>query len=195
LSKPVKNLIKKVIESAIISKNRKTANRIFQEGFETFSKMSPEDISLRKNINNYEKYNNLINDKKEFAKGTPNHVKAAINYNNLIEKLKITDRYPAINSGEKIKVMYCLKNALNYANIAFTNEFPKEFSSYLKPDYRTMFDKNVTPVISRVFSTVGWPIPIVGSEQIVDLNELFSWKNIYMVISIVTNHECRKKIS
>lgn len=174
LSKPVKNLIKEVIESAIISKNRKAANKIFQEGYEKFNQMSPEDISLRKNVNNYEKYNNLIDDRKQFGKGTPNHVKAAINYNNLIEKLKLTDRYAKINSGEKIKVMYCLKNALNYANIAFTNEFPKEFSAYIKPDYRTMFDKNVTPVISRVFSIVGWPTPVVGSEQLTDLNELFS---------------------
>jgi hypothetical protein len=37
-----------------------------------------------------------------------------------------------------------------------------------------MFEKNVTPVISRIFEVIGWPIPAVGCEEINDLNELFS---------------------
>lgn len=174
ISKEVKDLIKEVIESAIISKDRKTANKIFQDGYEKFCKMSPEEIASRKKINNYEKYFNQVDKEGKFAKGTPNHVKATINYNNLIEKLKITDIYQKISSGEKIKTLYCLKNALHYDNIAFGNFFPKEFYTHLKPDYRKMFEKNVTPVISRVFSIVGWPIPKIGCEQITDLNELFS---------------------
>ena len=174
LSKEVKDLIKEVIETAIISKNRKTANRIFQEGYEKFCKMTSEEIANRKKVNNYEKYKQQVLSNGSFGKGTPNHVKAAINYNNLIKTLKITDRYQKINSGEKIKIMYCLKNSLNYDNVAFINNCPKEFLKVIKPDYKKMFEKNVAPVISRVFEIVGWPSPVAGSEQITDLNELFS---------------------
>lgn len=174
ISKDVKILIKEVIESAISSKDRKIANKIFQNGYEKFCNMSPEEIASRKKVNNYEKYFDLIDSHKRFAKGTPNHVKAAINYNNLIEKLNITDIYQKISSGEKIKTLYCLKNSLHYDNVAFGNTFPKEFFEYLKPDYKKMFEKNVIPVISRVFSIVKWPLPRIGYEQVTDLNELFS---------------------
>jgi len=174
ISKEVKELIKEVIESAISSKDRKMANKIFQDGYEKFCNMNPEEIASRKKINNYEKYFSQIDAKGNFAKGTPNHVKAAVNYNNLIKKLDITDIYQQISSGEKIKTLYCLKNSLHYDNIAFSNVFPKEFFTYLKPDYKKMFEKNVIPVVSRVFNTVGWPIPKIGYEQVTDLNELFS---------------------
>lgn len=174
LSKEVKDLIKNVIETALISKEKKTASKIFQEGYEKFCQMPPENIALRKKINNLEKYFRMIDSNNKFGKGTPNHVKAAINHNNIIEKLKITDRYQKISSGEKMKILYCLKNSLGFSNIAFLNDFPKEFFSYLKPDYKLMFEKNVAPVIARVFVTIGWPVPIIGCEQVTDLNELFS---------------------
>jgi len=174
LSKPVKDLIKNVIETAIISKDKKIASRIFQEGYEKFCQMSAEDIAYRKKINNYEKYYQKIDANNNFGLGTPNHVKAAINYNKLIKKLKIDDIYQTINSGDKIKIIYCLKNALGYDNVAFLNDYPTELEKYIKPDYRKIFDKNIASVISRVFNIVGWPTPIVGVEQITDLNELFS---------------------
>lgn len=174
LSKEVKNLIKGTIETALISKDKKIASKTFQEGYEKFCQMSPEQISLRKKINNLEKYLLLVDSNGNFSKGTPNHVKAVIRHNRLIEKLKINDVYQKISSGEKIKLFYCLKNSLGYDNIAFSNNYPKEFQSHIKPDYKTMFEKNISPVIARVFTTIGWPIPIIGCEQVTDLTELFT---------------------
>lgn len=174
LSKECKSLIKDIIESAIISKNRLTANNLFQNGYEDYCNMSPELIALRKKVNNYEKYENNIDAKGDFAKGTPNHVKSAINHNKIIKILNITDRYQVISSGEKIKTLYCTKNSLNFETIAFLNDFPKEFYQYIKPDYKKMFEKNIIPPISRVFKIIGWPIPAIGCVQVTDLNELFS---------------------
>jgi DNA polymerase elongation subunit (family B) len=177
LSKEVKNLIKSIIESAIISKDRKIANRLFQEGYEKYIEMSPELIASRKKVNNYEKYENGMSPDGSFQKGTPNHVKSAVNYNKLIEKLNIKDRYHLITSGEKIKTLYCEKNSLNFDTVAFLNDFPKEFFQYIKPDYRKMFQKNVIPPISRVFQIIGWPIPEIGCEQITDLMDLLRDEN------------------
>jgi DNA polymerase elongation subunit (family B) len=174
LSKEIKDLIKKIIESAIISKNRKVANTLFQNGFEEYCNMTPELISSRKKVNNYEKYLNNMESDGKFGKGTPNHVKSAINYNKLIDILKITDRYQHISSGEKIKTIYCLKNSLGFDTLAFPNDFPKDFYQYIKPDYRKMFEKNVIPPISRVFQIIGWPLPAIGCEHVTDLNDLFS---------------------
>jgi DNA polymerase elongation subunit (family B) len=174
LSKEVKDLIKSIIESAIMSKNRKTANTLFQNGYESYSSMTPDLIASRKKVNNYEKYNNNLDKDGSFGKGTPNHVKSAINYNRLIDILKITDRYQHISSGEKIKTIYCQRNSLGYDTIAFPHDFPKDFYQYVKPNYRKMFEKNVIPPISRIFQIIGWPLPAIGCEQVTDLNDLFS---------------------
>jgi DNA polymerase elongation subunit (family B) len=174
LSKECKNLIKSIIESAIISKNRLTANNLFQNGYESYCEMTPETIALRKKVNNYEKYQNSMNALGVFVKGTPNHVKSAINYNSLIKKINILDRYQEISSGEKIKTIYCAKNSLNFDTIAFSNDYPKEFYAYVKPDYKKMFEKNIIPPISRVFQIIGWPLPAIGCVQVTDLVEFFS---------------------
>jgi DNA polymerase elongation subunit (family B) len=174
LSKEVKELIKNIIESAIMSKNRLVANNLFQNGYEQYCNMSPEIISIRKKVNNYEKYENSMNTEGSFSKGTPNHVKSAVNHNILIKKLEIVDRYSSISSGEKIKTLYCQKNSLNFDTIAFLNDYPKEFFEYVKPDYRKMFEKNVIPPISRVFQIIGWPLPAIGCVQVTDLTEFFS---------------------
>jgi DNA polymerase elongation subunit (family B) len=174
LSKEVKNLIKDVIESAIMSKERKKAIHLFQEGFEKYCKLPIESISSRKKVNNYEKYKDLMSDEGNFAKGTPQHVKSAINYNKALKKLSLEEKYRKIESGNKIKVFYCKKNPYDYDTIAFPDVYPKEMFATIPPDYKLMFEKNVTPVISRIFQIVGWPTPVVGCEEATDLIELFS---------------------
>lgn len=173
-SKEVKDLLKNVVESAILSKNRKEALHIFQEGYEKFSNMSVEEIATRKKINNYEKWNSGLLKDNEYVKGTPIQVKSAMNFNDLLEKLKLEDKYPKISSGFKIKFFYCKKNMYGYETIAFLDYYPKEFLDYVKPDYRFMFEKNVVPVISRIFEVIGWPTPAVGCEEYTDLTQLFS---------------------
>jgi DNA polymerase elongation subunit (family B) len=173
-SKEVKDLLKDIVQSAILSKNRREAIHIFQEGYEKFLKMSPEEIATRKKINNYEKWDNMIGDDDEFGKGTPIQVKSAMNFNEALEKLNITDKYPALKSGTKMKFFYCKKNTYDYETIGFIDYYPKELLEVIKPDYRFMFDKNVVPVISRIFQVIGWPLPAVGCEEVTDLIQLLS---------------------
>lgn len=173
-SKEVKQLLRSVVESAILSKNRIEALHIFHDGYDKFCKMSVEEISTRKKINNYEKWNNTFLKEGDYEKGTPIQVKSAMNFNKALEKLNIEDKYPKIKSGLKIKYFYCKKNLYNFQTIAFGDYYPKEMENLIKPDYRFMFEKNVIPVISRIFSVVGWPLPAVGCEEATDLIKLFS---------------------
>jgi DNA polymerase elongation subunit (family B) len=173
-SKEVKQLLKEVVESAILSKNKKEAVHIFQEGFEKFCKFTPEQIATRKKANNYEKWDNMVTDDGNFGKGTPIQIKSAMNFNNALDKLKISDKYPKISGGSKIKFFYCMKNIFDYETIGFIDYYPKELLEVVKPDYRYIFEKNVVPVISRIFDVIGWPMPAVGCEEATDLMELFS---------------------
>jgi DNA polymerase elongation subunit (family B) len=173
-SKEVKTLLKDVVESLLLSKNRKTATHLFQQGFEKFLAMSPEEISTRKKINNYEKWDNMVVSDNEFGKGTPIQAKSSMNFNEALKKLSIDNKYPIIKSGTKIKFFYCKKNIYGYETIGFIDYYPKELLEVIKPDYMYMFNKNVVPVISRIFSVIGWPTPAIGCEEATDLTELFS---------------------
>jgi DNA polymerase elongation subunit (family B) len=173
-SKEVKELLKNVVESAILSKNRKEALHIFQDGYEKFCKLSVEEISTRKKINNYEKWDNSSLKDGDYEKGTPIQVKSAMNFNKILKKLNIEDKYPQIKSGLKIKFFYCKKNLYDFETMAFADYYPKEMENFVKPDYRFMFEKNVVPVISRIFAVVGWPLPAIGCEEATDLIQLFS---------------------
>jgi DNA polymerase elongation subunit (family B) len=91
LSKEVKMLIKESIETAILSKNKETSMKIFNESFEKFLTFSEELLSVRKKVNDYDKGERGYANGK-YALGTPNHTKAAINYNELLKRLEIDNK-------------------------------------------------------------------------------------------------------
>jgi DNA polymerase elongation subunit (family B) len=173
LSSDVKKLIKNSIETAILSKNKERSMEIFNESFESFLKFNEDQISVRKKVNDYDKGQNGYENGK-YAKGTPNHTKAAINYNELLNKLNLDNKYLKIGNGQKFKFFYCEKNKFGYSNMGFFNKYPTEFQSIIKPDYRLMFEKTVSPIIGRVYTIIGWPKPKVGFECKTDLLKFFS---------------------
>lgn len=173
MSKAVKDLIKSNIEISILSRDKAKAEKLFYQAYETFCAMDEEQIAFRKKVNNYDKGESGFVDGK-FAKGTPFHTKSAVNYNKLLEKLGIDNRYLKIGNGNKFKFFYCDKNLYGYKSIGFFEAYPKEFDGIIKPDYRVMFEKLISPVINRVYSTIGWPKLTAGKQSVTDLYELFS---------------------
>lgn len=173
MSKEVKTLVKTVIESAILSKDRKKATELFHKGYDEYCNLPIESISVRKNAKSYSKWVSLF-DGEKFGKGTPNHYQGALYYNKLLTEENLKHLYPEIGNGTKIKYFYCNRNRFNIKTMAFIDQYPKEFEKYLKLDYKMMFEKNVVPVVSRIYYIIGWPLPSIGCEQVTDLMELFS---------------------
>jgi DNA polymerase elongation subunit (family B) len=177
MSKDVKQITKNIIESAILAKDRKIASGLFHKAYEDYSKLPIESISVRKNAKSYDKWFNIfINNK--FGKGTPNHYQGALYYNKLIDQDNLTHLYPTIGNGTKIKYFYCNRNRFNIKTMAFIEEYPKEFLKYITPDYKFMFEKNVLPVVSRIFYIIGWPTPAIGCEEVNDIMQMFSQKTL-----------------
>lgn len=173
MSKDVKDLIKKNIETSILLRDRAKAKEIFYQTYEEFCKMNHDQISFRKKVNKYDKGEAGFVDG-VFEKGTPMHTKAAVNYNKLLEILGIENRYLKIGNGNKFKLFYCLRNPYNYDAIGFFESYPKEFEDVIVPDYKKMFEKLVAPVISRVYASIGWPILEAEKQTAVDLLDFFS---------------------
>jgi DNA polymerase elongation subunit (family B) len=169
--KQVKELIKEVIETIISSESRNESNNTYKKVYEIFKTMPIEDIAIRKNVKEYEKYERKATDH-TIGKGTPMHVKCAIHYNQLLKRLNIDSKYESIQSGNKIKYFYASPNKYNFQCMAFTNYYPKEFSE-IKVDYEKMFIKIVTPLIENVYDAIGWRLPNLTQQMQTDLFEFF----------------------
>jgi DNA polymerase elongation subunit (family B) len=170
--KKVKELIKKTVETAFLTKDVKQTNAIFREAYEEFKHLDIQDASFRRAVKDYEKYGKTASLSK-FEKGTPCHVKAAIAYNLLLEKYNLQSKYEKINSGQKIKYFYATKNAHNLDAVAFVAEYPKEFRDLIKIDYDKMFEKIVAAPVESVYEAIEWRMPNFSREVQTDLFDLF----------------------
>lgn len=170
--KKVKELIKKTVETAFLTKDVKQTNAIFREAYEEFKHLDIQDASFRRAVKDYEKYSKTASLSK-FEKGTPCHVKAAIAYNLLLEKYNLQSKYEKINSGQKIKYFYAVKNAHNLDAVAFVAEYPKEFRDLIKIDYDKMFEKIVAAPVESVYEAIEWRMPNFSREVQTDLFDLF----------------------
>ena len=169
--KTIKEFIKKTIEAAFLTKDKKKTNEVFRDCYEKFKTLDVVEAAFRKSVKEYEKYSTNASLSK-FEKGTPCHVKASIAYNLLLQKFNIGTKYERIRSSQKVKYFYAMKNSYNLDAIAFINDFPTEFKD-LKMDYDKMFKKIVVPPIENVYDAIGWRLPQMGKEVQTDLFDLF----------------------
>jgi DNA polymerase elongation subunit (family B) len=173
MSDPVKKLIKRVIENIVYKKDKHLATEEYKQVYEEFKTLSLADLSFRSSINNYGKY---LQKSSGFIAGkrTPVHVKAAIHYNLLLKEFKIDTTYDTIDSGQKIKWLYVEpSNKYNISCIGFINNYPTEFANIIKPDYEMMFEKLITPAISRFFDCLNWRMIDIKNQVTCDLLDLF----------------------
>lgn len=170
--KKVKELIKKTVETAFLTKDIKQTNTIFREAYEEFKQLDVQDASFRRAVKDYEKYSKTASLGK-FEKGTPCHVKAAIAYNLLLQRYNLEGKYERINSGQKIKYFYATKNKYNLDAIAFVAEYPAEFKKNIEIDYDKMFEKIVAGPVESVYEAIEWKMPNFSREVHTDLFDLF----------------------
>ena len=84
----------------IMNGTEKELNTFIQDFREEFMTLPPEDIAYPRSVNGLSKFSDS---NQLFAKGAPIHCKGAILYNHLIRKNKLSNKYPYILEGDKIK--------------------------------------------------------------------------------------------
>jgi len=169
IPKKVKPLIKSVCETLIKTRDYKKTNEAFRNAYEEYLKLDIEDISKPVGVKTFDKYYDASNGF-NVKKGTPGHVKSALVYNHLLKVLGLTRKYEQIKQGDDIKTFYTEPNKYDVKGVAFLTRYPKEFD--IKIDKNFMFNKSVTPIITRLYNTVGWKLKNPTAEQACDLLEL-----------------------
>lgn len=173
-SEAVKRLVKRVVESAILAQDKHQANKIFAEAYEEFCKLSVEDVSLRSNISDYDKYEAKVDSFGKFGKGTTIQGKSSIAFNRMLKHFNIDGKYESIKSGTKFKYFQTTKNQFNFQTMGFIDIFPVELKCHFGVDYKKMFDDTVVPPIESLYECLGWVVPPISSARATDLFELFS---------------------
>jgi DNA polymerase elongation subunit (family B) len=131
-----------------------------------FSKLSPEEVSFPRSVNDLMKYKS---ENSIYEKGTPIAVRGALLFNYHIKEKKLAKKYSLIQNGEKIKFCYLKKPNPIYENvISFIQDFPKELNLSSYVDYNTQFEKGFLEPLKTILNAIGW-----NSEKKTTLDSFF----------------------
>ena len=87
------------------------------------------------------------------------HIKGALIYNHLLNKLNLTKKYPLIQEGEKIKYLLLKTPNRVQANvISFLSVLPKEFELHDYLDLDTQFEKSYVDPLQFIMEAIDWQI-------------------------------------
>ena len=121
-----------------------------------FSNLPPEEIAFPRSVSDVNKWKSNAT---MYEKGCPIHVRGAILYNHWTKQKKLQNKYPAIQSGEKIKFCYLkTPNWMHENVISFIGDFPKELDLEKSVDYELQFNKSFLEPIKTILDCIGWDI-------------------------------------
>jgi len=113
----------------------------------------------------------------QYKKGTPVHVKSAINYNSLIDYWYEGKRYEKIGNGNKIKWVYLKENEFGFDTIAYKGyEDPPQILDMIKKyiDHNKMYEQAMSKKIDMFYQALKWG----GVEDATQSMSRFFWKII-----------------
>ena len=119
-----------------------------------FRTLPIEEISFPRSVNGLKTYT----DKAQiYTKGTPIHVKGALLYNYLLNKHNLTNKYPKVQEGEKLKFTYLIQpNPINDTVISYPTRLPTEFGLDNYIDYELQFEKAFLDPIKIILDCMNW---------------------------------------
>jgi DNA polymerase elongation subunit (family B) len=95
-------------------------------------------------------------------KGTPVHIKSAINYNNFLLINKLNKKYPSVGNGEKIKWTYLKDNPFKFETICYKgHEDPPQVLDYIKQyiDTDKIYKQALAKKVKMLYEALKWEEP------------------------------------
>ena len=140
----------------IMTSDEKELNTFIQDFRDEFMSLPPEDIAYPRSVNGLKKFSSSNG---MFAKGAPIHCKGAILYNHLVRKNKLTNKYPLIQEGDKIKFLHMKQpNIYTSSAFSFLTFMPKELDIMDRIDYDEQFSKSFVEPIRFISEKIRWNI-------------------------------------
>jgi hypothetical protein len=138
----------------VVNTDEETVQKFIADFREEFKTLPVEAISFPRGCNGLSEYSDSVT---IYKKGTPIHVKGAILYNHYLKQYNLTNKYPLIKEGEKLKFTYLkTPNPVRDMVISFPTRLPKEFDLQKYIDYDTQFEKTFLDPIKLILNCIDW---------------------------------------
>jgi DNA polymerase elongation subunit (family B) len=138
----------------VMEKDQVTLFKFISDMKVKFKAMPIEDVSFPRGVNGLAKYGNKNT---IFTKGTPFHTKGALVFNHLLEKAGLTNKYPKIRDGEKMKFFYLLEPSPVQCNaMAFLTKLPPELKMDQYIDWEMQWEKSFVEPLKLILNAIGW---------------------------------------
>lgn len=84
-------------------------------------------------------------------------MRGALIYNTLLKKHNLTQKYPSIQNGDKIKFTYLKEpNTVHESVISISSSLPKEFELEQYIDHEKQFQKAFLDPLGIILDKIGW---------------------------------------
>ena len=138
----------------VMNGTQEQAQDFIEKFKQEFKKLPPEDVAFPRGVNGLKEYFDRMD---IYKKGTPIHVRGALLYNYYLKQKDLTNTYPIIQEGEKLKYTYLLEpNTIKDDVISFPTRLPKEFDLHKYVDYNTQFEKGFIEPMKVILNCMGW---------------------------------------
>jgi DNA polymerase elongation subunit (family B) len=155
------------IYEVIMDEDEKKAQDFIAEFKEVFRTLKPSEIAKNSGTPDIMEYSDKIN---IYRGGTPIHIRGSLLHNSWIKQKGLDNKYPLIQSGDKIKFLYLkVPNPIRENVISFNEELPAELNLHKYIDYDTQFEKVFEKPIRNMFDILGWK-----TEKVDDLSSFFN---------------------
>ena len=166
---PCREKLKEALK-IIMGGTEKELNIFIQDFREEFMSLPPEDIAYPRSVNGVSKYTDNTQSTYDLSSGekveygffksrAPIHVKGAILYNHLVASKKLSNKYPYIQEGDKIKFIHMKEpNAYQSSAFSFITFMPKELDLHRMIDYNTQFEKSFIEPLKFITDKIHWAI-------------------------------------
>jgi len=163
-------IVRKKLKEAygiILNDNEETLIQLVKDFKDEFYSLSPEDIAFPRGVNEIKKW---VDDNMGYKSGTPQHVKAAINFNKELKKNNLQEKYSPIFESDKMKFVFLNKANPTIANvIGFSTYLPRELNLLDYINYDLQWQKTFIEPLNGVLKMIGWDY-----EKRASLNDFFN---------------------
>jgi DNA polymerase elongation subunit (family B) len=169
-SDQVKAVTKGIVKEMMADNTKSECDAMFIREYENFNSLETKYIATRSSMKVLDKWGSRCVGLKAVS-GCPRHAKWSVYYNYLRKEFGLEHKYPEIEDGKKIKLIYVQPNKYNIEGIAYLDEFPTEFG--LVPDKKKMFEICVVKCLQPIYEAIGWKIPNPEIQHENTIAELF----------------------
>ena len=130
--------------------------KFYREFYNEFMQMPFTKIAFPRSVNVFSEYYDPVS---IYKIRCPLHVRGALIYNHLLDKLKLTNKYVKIRQKDKIRFVYLKEpNITRGYVIAAPDELPPEFGLDEYIDYEKQFQKSFADPIKSITDVINWKL-------------------------------------